>query len=83
MTGLQALAIYSKKGILTVQEESELPNIETVYFIGERNITNGSSDIIKNNENHDDEKGFYKATKSDHINFRYEVKGVLGKGSFG
>jgi hypothetical protein len=31
----------------------------------------------------DDERGDYRMTKHDHINYRYEVLGILGRGSFG
>jgi dual specificity tyrosine-phosphorylation-regulated kinase 2/3/4 len=31
----------------------------------------------------DDEKGDYKVVVGDHIIYRYEVVGMLGKGSFG
>ncbi|CAE7874109.1 mbk-2, partial [Symbiodinium sp. KB8] len=36
-----------------------------------------------NNHGFDDDKGDYKVILDDHLSYRYEVKSMLGKGSFG
>ena len=36
-----------------------------------------------NNFGFDDDKGDYKIIIGDHIEYRYEIKTILGKGSFG
>ena len=35
------------------------------------------------NNGYDDERGDYIVVKGDHVNYRYELQEVLGKGSFG
>lgn len=41
------------------------------------------SDSQEKDTGFDDSKGNYKITKGDHIAYRYEIIGFLGKGSFG
>jgi dual specificity tyrosine-phosphorylation-regulated kinase 2/3/4 len=36
-----------------------------------------------NNHGYDDDRGDYVIIEGDHIQFRYEITGMLGKGSFG
>lgn len=43
----------------------------------------GNPHLQKTNYGYDDERGDYHVTPRDHIAYRYEVQGVLGKGSFG
>ena len=55
-----------------------------MYFIGptakKQRTTVSAGD---NNYGFDDERGDYVWHLNDHIAFRYEILGILGKGSFG
>jgi hypothetical protein len=75
----KALNLFHDK--LTEYETKEIVNYGAVHFIGEKadkSVYNGSI-----NNGHDDKKGNYKAAVHDHIAYRYEIIGLLGKGSFG
>jgi dual specificity tyrosine-phosphorylation-regulated kinase 2/3/4 len=39
--------------------------------------------VTANNHGYDDERGDYLVIPGDHLAYRYEIEGVLGKGSFG
>lgn len=56
-----------------------------VWFLGKADVQKikGNPHLQKTNFGYDDERGDYQAVTSDHIAYRYEVQGVLGKGSFG
>jgi hypothetical protein len=56
-----------------------------VWFLGKADVQKirGNPHLAKTNFGYDDERGDYVVTASDHIAYRYEVQGVLGKGSFG
>lgn len=73
MKGREALIRHHEE--LTQQEHSEIWQYEDVYFLG--------LDAQKRREDFTDKKGFYSVVENDHLAFRYEVKKVLGKGSFG
>ncbi|KAL9652222.1 hypothetical protein ABK040_011882 [Willaertia magna] len=79
-----ALAIKKYGEFLTDYEQSEIFDYQKVYCIGN---TNKKIRGVVNNEQlnygYDDERGDYKLVLHDHIAFRYEVVGFLGKGSFG
>ena len=68
---------------LTDYEKGETLDYNNIYFIGE------NSEKIKGvpqggyNYGYDDEKGDYNVVMNDHIAYRYQVVGTLGKGSFG
>ena len=50
-----------------------------IYFLGDISTRKKNPD----NEKFDNEEGYYRARKGSNIYFRYEVKSLLGKGSFG
>jgi dual specificity tyrosine-phosphorylation-regulated kinase 2/3/4 len=56
-----------------------------VWFLGKADVQKikGNPHLQKTNFGYDDERGDYQVVVSDHIAYRYEVQGVLGKGSFG
>jgi serine/threonine protein kinase len=56
-----------------------------VWFLGKADVqkVKGNPHLQKTNFGYDDERGDYQVVVSDHIAYRYEVQGVLGKGSFG
>eukprot|EP01114_Cavostelium_apophysatum_P015713 TRINITY_DN4343_c0_g1_i1.p1 TRINITY_DN4343_c0_g1~~TRINITY_DN4343_c0_g1_i1.p1 ORF type:complete len:761 (-),score=190.67 TRINITY_DN4343_c0_g1_i1:118-2400(-) len=71
---------YKEK--LSPYEQKEIRDYTEIFYFG------GSANKIKSssaNANHgfDDEQGDYKIVVLDHIAFRYEVQGLLGKGTFG
>lgn len=80
---------------LTPYEQNEILDYPQVYYFGEgvskikpdmtvQKVQNrrGSEDQDPN-FGFDDSKGNYRITTGDHIAFRYEITGFLGKGSFG
>jgi dual specificity tyrosine-phosphorylation-regulated kinase 2/3/4 len=81
MTPSEALEIYDR--FLSRYERREILEYDEVYFLGiaatkiDAPVTDGA------NFGYDDERGDYCVVKGDHIAFRYEVVGELGKGSFG
>lgn len=75
----RALKLFPNQ--LTNHEKEEILGYETVYYIGH----NADKTVYTTsfNDGYDDRKGNYKAALRDHIAYRYEVIGLLGKGSFG
>jgi hypothetical protein len=66
---------------LSMFEQTEILSFPQIYYIAE-----GVSKIKTlsiNNFGFDDEKGDYRIIVGDHINYRYEIRSILGKGSFG
>jgi dual specificity tyrosine-phosphorylation-regulated kinase 2/3/4 len=68
--------------VLSNHEQLELLEFQAVYYLGL-----GAKKVTPNpmqpNEGYDDDSGFYRVVPQDHISYRYEVIGLLGKGSFG
>ncbi|KAL0220048.1 hypothetical protein P9112_005701 [Eukaryota sp. TZLM1-RC] len=74
-------ALKKYRNQLTPLEESEILGYQTVYFTGSLSVKsrpNGST-----NNGYDDDRGDYLPVLRDHIAYRYEILGSLGKGSFG
>lgn len=82
MTPAETMKKYGD--LLTPFEQSEILEYQHIYFVG----TN-TTDKIKgiphtgNNNGYDDDRGDYKIVLNDHLEYRYEVLNVLGRGSFG
>ncbi|KAF8356086.1 hypothetical protein PRIPAC_97709 [Pristionchus pacificus] len=72
---------------LTPYEKKEILHYARVYFVGPNAEKIGESldgtEENKTNAGYDDDNGFYKIEDQDHIAYRYEVKDIRGKGSFG
>jgi hypothetical protein len=66
---------------LSLFEQTEIVNFPRLYCIGEG--VSKIKTVSVNNFGFDDEKGDYRIMLGDHIAYRYEIKTVLGKGSFG
>lgn len=81
MTPAEALETYDR--YLSRYERREILEYDEVYFVGmaAQKIDAPVADAA--NFGYDDERGDYIVVKGDHIAFRYEVLGELGKGSFG
>ena len=75
-----ALETYGE--YLSELEKREMSEFKDVYYlgIGSKKI---SPDANLPNFGYDNDKGDYKIVISDHLDFRYEVVSVIGKGSFG
>ena len=82
ITPYAALKHHSDR--LTDFEQSEVLEYPKIYYLGETNRKVKASPITgKNNHGFDDDNGDYQVTVRDHVGYRYEVQGLLGKGSFG
>lgn len=81
MTPEQSMKLYMHK--LTTFEHHEVFNFPQVYFVGQsakkrQGVVGGT-----NNNGYDDDQGSYILVPHDHIQYRYEILKVIGKGSFG
>ena len=81
LTPAQALRMY--KGSMSMYEQGEVLDFPEVYFVGQNATKVRASANAGENNGFDDERGDYIWSTHDHIAFRYEILGVLGKGSFG
>jgi dual specificity tyrosine-phosphorylation-regulated kinase 2/3/4 len=79
-SGIEALRIFNDA--LTEYELRELPSYSEVYFIGDQNYKIHGS-LREINWGYDDEEANYKVMQGDHLAYRYEVLGTIGRGSFG
>jgi dual specificity tyrosine-phosphorylation-regulated kinase 2/3/4 len=69
---------------LSEYERKEILDFESVYFYGQRSHKKPATlDNSTNNHGYDDDRGDYLVVNHDHLAYRYEVVGSLGKGSFG
>jgi dual specificity tyrosine-phosphorylation-regulated kinase 2/3/4 len=74
---------------LTDYEKLEMQKYPAIYFMGQPNCKRrrrGQSDDSNKkewNDGYDDDRGDYHIVERDHLAYRYEVLGTLGKGSFG
>jgi dual specificity tyrosine-phosphorylation-regulated kinase 2/3/4 len=82
MTVAEAMKTHSSS--LTAFEQSEILKYQQIYYCGQ-NTSRKRQGVphSANNNGYDDERGDYKTVANDHIDYRYEVLGQLGKGSFG
>ncbi|XP_037783774.1 dual specificity tyrosine-phosphorylation-regulated kinase 2-like [Penaeus monodon] len=82
----QVMKYYMNK--LTPYEHKEIFNYPQIYFIGANakkrpGIIGSGNQAISSNYGYDDHQGSYAHIPHDHIQYRYEVLKVIGKGSFG
>ena len=73
MTPNKALNDYFN--LLTEFEHIEIISYEEIYYLG--------IGCKKLNGEYADSKGYYKAITGDHLGYRYEIKHLLGSGTFG
>jgi len=65
-------------------EQSEILEYQEIYFTGgTANKIRASPHVGTTNHGFDDERGDYQIVMHDHVSYRFEVVGMLGKGSFG
>ena len=83
ITPAKALRLYSDQ--LTEYEKGEILDYSMIYYLGNGSKKIGGTYGKSHSHNHgyDDERGDYIIVLHDHIMYRYEVLGFLGKGSFG
>ena len=82
LTPEKCLKLYKHK--LTTYEQHEIKRYPQIYFLG-HSITSKVNPNLNApyNNGFDDERGNYKFVKHDHIQYRYEMIKILGKGTFG
>jgi len=81
LTPAAALKLYMNQ--MTLYEQGEILDYPQIFFVGcTANKIKPTADST-NNYSYDDERGDYSIVLHDHISYRYEVLGFLGKGSFG
>ena len=77
-----AVAINLLGRYLTNNEVSEILSYKLVYYLGVK-ADKIKGDLSQPNYGYDDERNDYKIVPSDHLDYRYEVLDVIGKGAFG
>lgn len=78
----QAEALYGRQ--LSDYELEEMFDYPEVFYVGNaREKKLASKDKPLNNFGYDDERGDYLVIEHDHLAYRYEIIGTLGRGSFG
>lgn len=75
-----AVLVFSQD--LTSYEQAEILDYTDVYFLGNK-TSKITPKLELSNFGFDDKRGDLKVVKGDHIAYRYEILGILGKGSFG
>merc|ERR1740123_2869919 len=81
MTPAKALKFHMQD--LTEYEQGEVLDFPQIWFLGAGAKKIRGTAAATNNHSYDDERGDYLTVLHDHILYRYEVLGPLGKGSFG
>ena len=69
-------------GQLTEYEQAEILEYKEIYFLG-LNAQKIVPSLSAPNCGYDDDRADYRVVEGDHVAYRYEVLGMLGKGSFG
>lgn len=77
-----AIALLKHMELLTNYEQSEILEYPHIYFLGTR-TGKIDTNLNKPNMGFDDDEGDYCTVIGDHVGYRYELQGSLGKGSFG
>lgn len=80
-----AMALRAYGRLMTQYEKGEVLQFQEVWFAGRPGVqkVQGSAQRVETNCGYDDARGDYLAVVGDHVAFRYEVLGTLGRGSFG
>lgn len=80
MPGVKAATIMFQE--LTELERTEILEYQEVYYVGKLTAKRVPCEA-KENHGFDDDKGNYLMTYDDHLDYRYEIRKLLGRGSFG
>ena len=70
-----ARALLDYFEFISEYEQTEISQYDEIYFVGAK--------CIKIKGSYQDEEGYYKAVTGDHLSYRYEIKELLGCGTFG
>lgn len=69
---------------MTEYEKSEVEEYDTVYYLSENESKMKPSKLERLlNNGFDDEEGYYRVVKGDHIAYRFQLIEIIGKGAFG
>ncbi|WVR09553.1 hypothetical protein IAU60_006622 [Kwoniella sp. DSM 27419] len=81
----QRAFISKHLGAMTDFERKEVLDYDSIYYSPLPKVMNRPAQAggLTHNSGYDDERGDYIVVEGDHICYRYEVVGILGKGSFG
>ncbi|KAK9460164.1 kinase-like domain-containing protein, partial [Lipomyces oligophaga] len=79
----KALKAYGQR--LNFYEKGEILDFKEIYFCGRSTCDKFEGDLTASDSNfdYDDKNGDYKIVEGDHLNYQFEILGLLGKGSFG
>lgn len=81
MTPQQALKEYGQR--MTAYERREIMEFPEVWYLGLEAKKIDGVPGGQQNCGYDDENGSYIKMIHDHISYRYEIREIIGKGSFG
>ncbi|TIB04422.1 hypothetical protein E3P94_00281 [Wallemia ichthyophaga] len=82
MSPREAVALYGDS--LSPYERNEISSFRDVFFVGQSSKKRlATKERSSSNHGYDDDRGDYVVIKHDHLHYRYEIIGTLGKGSFG
>ena len=76
-------AIKEYEQFLTMYERKEILEFPEIWFVGAESKKIGGVPGASQNCGYDDENGSYIKVLHDHIAYRYEIREIIGKGSFG
>ncbi|KZV91616.1 kinase-like protein [Exidia glandulosa HHB12029] len=78
--------VLSSQGVASLSdyEREEINQYPAVYYYGNiKDKKPATRDHSQFNYSYDDDRGDYQVINHDHLAYRYEIMGTLGKGSFG
>lgn len=84
-TDSMTVSLAVKTQSLNLYEKGEILDFREVFFCGRKGCQKVNGDLTASaiNFGFDDDKGDYQLVVGDHLAYRYEILGLLGKGSFG
>jgi dual specificity tyrosine-phosphorylation-regulated kinase 2/3/4 len=69
---------------LTDFERTEVDEYEQLYYLAENSAKIKATKLERLvNNGFDDEEGYYRVQKGDHIAYRFQLIEIIGKGAFG
>jgi len=80
MSPRSAVRQYSDR--LTAYELQEITSFSHIYYLGTQ-LSSKKINVGTPSDNFDDDEHAYRLIDHDHINYRYEIMKIIGKGSFG
>jgi hypothetical protein len=84
ITPSMAKADHIADKYLTTFEKQEVEEYDQIYYLCENEFKIKASNMQRLvNNGFDDEEGYYRIQKGDHIAFRFQLIEVIGKGAFG